>query len=46
MKGAMHMNKQVIIAQKKDRLATIIEKGKSTQGVIRRLQREIRNLEK
>ena len=40
------MNKQVIIAQKKDRLATFIEKVESTQGVIRRLQREIRNLQK
>lgn len=40
------MTKEVILTQKRNRLATIENKGKSTQGVIRKLQREIRNLEK
>lgn len=40
------MTKETILAQKKDRLSKITNKGKNTQGVVRRLQREIRNLEK
>lgn len=40
------MDKKILIEMKKDRLGKIMGKGKSTQGVIRRLQREIRNLEK
>lgn len=40
------MDKAIVIAMKKDRLGKITGKGKATQGVIRKLQREIRNLEK
>lgn len=40
------MDKTTVIARKKDRLGKIVGKGKATQGVIRKLQREIRNLEK
>lgn len=40
------MTKEVILAQKKDRLAAIDNKGKSTGGVQRKLRRQIRNLEK
>ena len=42
------MDKKILIEMKmkKDRLGKIVGKGKSTQGVVRRLQREIRNLEK
>lgn len=40
------MTKEVILAQKKDRLAAIDNKGKSTGGVQRKLHREIRNLQK
>lgn len=40
------LTKEVTLAMKRDRLSKIAGKGKCTQGVIRRLQREIRNLEK
>lgn len=40
------MTKEVILAQKKDRLAAIENKSKSTGGVQRKLRRQIRNLEK
>lgn len=40
------MDKKILIEMKKDRLGKIVGKGKSAQGVVRRLQREIRNLEK
>ena len=40
------MDKKILIEMKKDRLRKIVGKGKSTQGIVRRLNREIRNLEK
>ena len=40
------MTKEILLAQKKNRLAIIENKGKSTGGVQRKLQRQIRNLEK
>lgn len=40
------MTKEALLAQKKDRLAAIDNKGKSTGGVQRKLRRQIRNLEK
>ena len=40
------MTKEIVLAQKKDRLAAIENKGKSTGGVQRKLRRQIRNLEK
>lgn len=40
------MDKKILIEMKKDRLGKIVGKGKATQGVIRKLNREIRNLEK
>lgn len=42
------MDKSVILAQKKNRLATLESNGKNVKcpGVVRKLRREIRNLEK
>ena len=40
------MTKEVLLAQKKDRLSSIENKGKSTGGVQKKLRREIRNLQK
>lgn len=40
------MTKEALLAQKKDRLLSIENKGKSTEGVQRKLRREIRNLQK
>ena len=40
------MDKKILIEMKKDRLGKIVGKGKNTQGIVRRLNREIRNLEK
>ena len=40
------MDKKILIEMKKDRLGKIMGKGKRTQGIVRRLNREIRNLEK
>lgn len=40
------MDKKILIEMKKDRLGKIVGKEKSTQGIVRRLKREIRNLEK
>ena len=40
------MDKKILIEMKKVRLGKIVGKGKSTQGIVRRLKREIRNLEK
>lgn len=40
------MDKNVVIAQKEDRLNKIIGRGKKSSGVIQKLQRELRNLTK
>ena len=42
------MSKEEILALKKNRLAILLENGKNidSQGVIKKLKREIRNLEK
>ena len=40
------MTDQEKLALKKNRLNTITAKGKTTQGVIRKLEREIRNAKK
>lgn len=41
------MTKEVILAQKKNRLATLESNGKNvdSKGVIKKLKREIRNME-
>lgn len=42
------MTKDIIIAQKKNRLSILENNGKNikSSGVVRKLQRELRNLEK
>lgn len=40
------MTKEQILRAKENRYNKIINKGKSTNGVIRKLEREIRNLSK
>ena len=42
------MEKEIILAQKKNRLSALESNGKNikSSGVVRRLKREIRNLEK
>lgn len=42
------MEKEITLAQKKNRLSTLESNGKNIKspGVVRRLKREIRNLEK
>ena len=40
------MDKKIVLAQLKDRRNTIVNRGKKSDGVIRKLDRQIRRMEK